>query len=125
MKRIFNSITIFAIATLFLPACGTAPSKNDGTLNVLASTTFLADIAQNIAGNRAEVNSLVPAGADPHEYQPAPSDVAKIAASNVLILNGLEYESFIQPLLTTPVANALSSQPQLVWSRANWRKSQV
>ena len=99
MKRIFNSITIFAIATLFLPACGTAPSKNDGTLNVLASTTFLADIAQNIAGNRAEVNSLVPAGADPHEYQPAPSDVAKIAASNVLILNGLEYESFIQPLL--------------------------
>ena len=44
-------------------------------------------------------NFLIPAGADPHEYQPAPSDVAKITASNVLILNGLEYESFIQPLL--------------------------
>ncbi|CAG1008194.1 Manganese-binding lipoprotein MntA [Anaerolineales bacterium] len=99
MKKIFNSITIFAIATLFLAACGSAPSGGDGALNVLASTTFLADIAQNVAGDRLKVESLLPIGSDPHSYQAAPADVAKIAESKVLILNGLEYEHFIEPLL--------------------------
>ena len=66
---------------------------------MLASTTFLADIAQNVAGDRVKVESLLPVGADPHSYQAAPSDVAKIAESNVLILNGVEYEHFIETLL--------------------------
>ncbi len=99
MKKIFNSITALAITAIFLAACGSAPSKNDGALNVLTSTTFLADIAQNVAGDRAKIESLLPVGADPHSYQAAPSDVAKISESKVLILNGLEYEHFIESLL--------------------------
>ena len=99
MKKIFNSITVFAIAALFLAACGPAPSNSGGGLRALASTTFLADIAQNVAGDRVIVESLLPAGSDPHSYQAAPSDVAKIAESTVLILNGLEYEHFIETLL--------------------------
>jgi ABC-type Zn uptake system ZnuABC Zn-binding protein ZnuA len=99
MKKIFSFVSIFIVTAFFLTACGSAPSKKDGALNVLASTTFLADMAQNVAGDRAKVESLLPVGADPHSYQAAPSDVAKIADSKVLILNGLEYEHFIEPLL--------------------------
>jgi ABC-type Zn uptake system ZnuABC Zn-binding protein ZnuA len=66
---------------------------------VLATTTFLADIARNIAGDRVPVESLLPAGADPHEYQSVPSDVQKIAKSMVVIVNGLNYDLFIQSLL--------------------------
>jgi len=68
-------------------------------LRVLASTTFLADITQNIAGSRIQIDSLLPVGADPHAYQAAPADVAKIAESDLLILNGLDYEHFIKSLL--------------------------
>jgi len=57
------------------------------------------DIAQNIAGERIRVDSLLPIGTDPHAYQAAPADVAKIAESDLLILNGLEYEHFIESLL--------------------------
>ena len=100
MKKIINSIIILtALASLFLTGCGSAPKSNDSALKVLASTTFLADITRNIAGDRISVDSLLPVGADPHAYQAAPSDVAKIAESNLLILNGLEYEHFIEPLL--------------------------
>jgi ABC-type Zn uptake system ZnuABC Zn-binding protein ZnuA len=99
MKKVFNSINIFAITVLFLAACTSAPSKDNGTLSVLASTTFLADITQNIAGDRVKVESLLPIGADPHSYQAAPVDVAKISDSDLLILNGLDYENFILPLL--------------------------
>ena len=100
MKKIINSIIILtALVSLFLTGCGSAPKSSDGRLNALTSTTFLADITRNIAGDRISVDSLLPVGADPHAYQAAPSDVAKIAESNLLILNGLEYEHFIEPLL--------------------------
>ena len=100
MKKIINSIiTLTTLASLFLTGCGSAPKSSDGRLNALTSTTFLADITRNIAGGRISVDSLLPVGADPHAYQAAPSDVAKIAESDLLILNGLEYEHFIEPLL--------------------------
>ena len=104
MKKIINSIIVLTTtAALFLTACGSTPSSDSAavntSINVLASTTFLADIAQNVAGDRLTVASLLPFGADPHAYQAAPTDVAKIAESNLLILNGVEYEHFIEPLL--------------------------
>jgi ABC-type Zn uptake system ZnuABC Zn-binding protein ZnuA len=100
MKKIFNTISVIVILmALFLTGCGPAVTSGSETFSVLASTTFLADIAQNIAGDRVNVDSLLPFGADPHAYQAAPSDVAKIAEGDVLILNGLEYEHFIEPLL--------------------------
>lgn len=100
MKKIFNTIIRFNILTLlFLTSCGSAPQANSNALKVLASTSVLADIAQNVAGDRVQVDSLLPIGADPHAYQPVPSDITKIADSNLLILNGLEYEYFIESLL--------------------------
>ncbi len=100
MKKFFNTIIVMlTLASLFLTGCGSAPQNGDEGLSVLASTSFLADIAQNVAGDRLTVTSLLPISADPHSYQAAPSDVSKIAESDVLILNGVEYEHFIEPLL--------------------------
>jgi len=66
---------------------------------VLTSATFLADITRNVAGERLDVESLLPVGADPHSYQPTPRDVTKIVQSQLLIINGAEYEHFLEPLL--------------------------
>jgi ABC-type Zn uptake system ZnuABC Zn-binding protein ZnuA len=65
----------------------------------LTSTTFLADITRNVAGDRLAVESLLPIGADPHSYQPTPQDAARIADSKLLIINGAGYEHFLEPLL--------------------------
>jgi ABC-type Zn uptake system ZnuABC Zn-binding protein ZnuA len=100
-KKLFSIVSLLTLLGLLLAACGGAQtgSGESGSIKVLASTTFLADIAQNVAGDRTQVESLLPVGADPHAYQEAPTDVAKIAESNVLILNGVEYEHFIESLL--------------------------
>jgi ABC-type Zn uptake system ZnuABC Zn-binding protein ZnuA len=100
MKKIINCITgTILLAALFLTACGSSsPRREDGS-TVLATTTFLADITRNIAGDRLRVESLLPVGADPHAYQPVPADVTKINESKVLIVNGLEYEHFLEGLL--------------------------
>lgn len=100
MKKIINSITGWGmVMALVLAACQSVAPADDHMLHILASTTFLADIAQNVAGDRVHIDSLLPFGSDPHAYQAAPSDVARIAQSDLLILNGIEYEHFIEPLL--------------------------
>jgi ABC-type Zn uptake system ZnuABC Zn-binding protein ZnuA len=100
MKKVFNStFGLFVLTALLLTACGSAPQGSERRLSILASTTFLADIARNVTGERASVDALLPIGTDPHSYQATPSDVVKISESTVLILNGLEYEHFIESLL--------------------------
>jgi ABC-type Zn uptake system ZnuABC Zn-binding protein ZnuA len=100
MKRIINTIiAMLTLSALFLTGCGSASQGSDNAVSVLASTSFLADIAQNVAGDRLTVDSLLPIGSDPHAYQAAPSDVAKISESDLLILNGVEYEHFVKSLL--------------------------
>ncbi|MBN1453796.1 MAG: zinc ABC transporter substrate-binding protein [Anaerolineales bacterium] len=96
---IHKSMVVLLIG-LLLTGCGNAsPAITREGLKVVASTTFLADIAQSVAGDRLQVESLLPIGADPHSYQPIPQDVARVANSNLLIINGAEYEHFLENVL--------------------------
>ena len=100
MKKIINSIFVLTLLTaLFLPGCGSAPKGGNATFEVMASTTFLADITRNVAGERLAVGSILPAGLDPHSYQPSPQDMGRIEKSKLLIINGLGYEQFLASLL--------------------------
>jgi ABC-type Zn uptake system ZnuABC Zn-binding protein ZnuA len=93
-------VPFLILVSLVLTACNAdSPPVSKGDLQILASTSILADIAQNVAGQHARVAPLLPVGADPHAYEAIPSDVVKISESTVLILNGLEYEHFIESLL--------------------------
>ena len=100
MKKNINVLLLLmTIPPLLLTSCGPRPREAGGGLRVLATTTFLADIARNVVGDRAQVESLLPVGADPHADQGPPPDVAKVSASDVLIQNGLEYEHFLETIL--------------------------
>jgi ABC-type Zn uptake system ZnuABC Zn-binding protein ZnuA len=68
---------------------------------VLAVETFLADIAQQVAGSRLTVAALMPAGVDPHSYEPTPRDVSTVTESRALIVNGAGMEAFLQRLLSS------------------------
>jgi ABC-type Zn uptake system ZnuABC Zn-binding protein ZnuA len=86
------------IFSLLVSACQAAP-KASASMQVLATETFLADIAQNVAGDRFVVDSLVPMGLDPHAFEPTPKDVARVSESNILIVNGAGLETWLQPVL--------------------------
>jgi len=95
-----RNLTLLLSLLLFLPACGPAGSDSTRTEpDILTSTTFLADVVRNVVGDRLVVGSLLPVGTDPHSYQPTPQDLVKISESKLLVINGLEYEHFLEPLL--------------------------
>ena len=102
MKR--RAPLLLLAAALLLPAatlavgCGTAATSSGGSLDVVASVSYLADIAQNVAGDRFEVRSLVPLETDPHAFEPTPSDLGEVAGADVVIVNGAGLEG---PLLGT------------------------
>jgi zinc transport system substrate-binding protein len=110
MKKII--VTIMMIGMLTLAACGPQPAPANGTqassldIKVLAANSFLADIAQNVAGERLSVESLIPIGLDPHAFEPTPQDVAKIADSQALIINGAGFEEWIEKTIENAGGNA-------------------
>lgn len=92
---LFLVLTLAACATPQVPADATPKTS----LRVLAVETFLADIAQNVAGTRAHVDALIPFGVDPHGFEPTPADVRTVADSQVLIVNGAGVEEFLAKML--------------------------
>lgn len=86
--------SLWLIALLALAACNATPAPSGP--RVLAAETWLAEIAQNVAGDRLQVASLLHPGIDPHEFQPAPQDTIQLAQSRLLIVNGLGYEPWLQ-----------------------------
>jgi ABC-type Zn uptake system ZnuABC Zn-binding protein ZnuA len=109
---------VFSIKKLLIPtlilvmlssACQASSSVTTakGPIKVLAVESFLADMAQNVAGDRLQVDTLIPVGTDPHSYQPTPQDVARIADSDVLIINGGGVEAWLQDTLKNAGGNHL------------------
>jgi len=90
-------------------AGGSVASPREGGL--IAAESFLADIAQNVAGSALRISSLVPPDTDPHEYQPRPADLATLARARILIVNGRGYESWLAPAM-----EALEGLPLVVAS---------
>jgi zinc/manganese transport system substrate-binding protein len=61
-------------------------------LQVTASFTILADVAKQVAGDAADVASLMPIDADPHTFSPTPQDLIALANSNLILVNGINFE---------------------------------
>jgi ABC-type Zn uptake system ZnuABC Zn-binding protein ZnuA len=68
-------------------------------LKVLASTTMIADMAQQIAGDKLAVESLLPLGGDPHIYEPTPTDVQRVTQAQLILVNGLTLEGWMKELI--------------------------
>ncbi len=83
-------------------ACSsTEPVDQAGGQKLQVVTTILTTtlFTKAVAGDCAQVSSLLPAGADSHTYQARPQDVASLGKAQVLVINGLGMESFLEPVL--------------------------
>ena len=98
MKYIYIVIAILIIS-ISLTVKKEKKEEKKEKLKIITSFTIIADITSNIAGNKAEVNSITKVGAEIHDYQPTPKDIIKAQDSDIILYNGLGLERWFKRFL--------------------------
>jgi manganese/iron transport system substrate-binding protein len=97
-------VSVVGLATLGMTSTGFAQAK----FKVVTTFTIIADMARNVAGDAAEVESITRPGAEIHNYAPTPGDIMKAQGAQLILWNGLNlelwFEKFFQNLRDVPGA---------------------
>ena len=95
-----NLIKVLLLSLVLLYSLAGCASSASNSVSVVTTSNILADWAEKVGGDHVEVFSLVPAGADPHGFQPGAQDVAKVADADLVLSVGLSLEeSWLKELL--------------------------
>jgi zinc/manganese transport system substrate-binding protein len=95
------ALLLLALATALAAAgCGdSADGSAGGETTVVATTTIAGDLVRNVGGERVEVDTLVPAGADPHGHEPRPSDAVAISEAALVVKSGGDLDEWLDELI--------------------------
>ena len=103
MTRI-SALVAALLLTALLTACGggdSATGGGDTKVKVVTTLPLFADLVRQVGGDRVEVTSLAPAGADPHTFEPAPQDVRQVETATIAFGNGLNLEPSAEKIIQT------------------------
>ncbi|MCA3633372.1 MAG: metal ABC transporter substrate-binding protein [Methylobacterium sp.] len=87
---------------------GTPSAQNGAKLKVATTFTIIQDIAQNVAGEAAIVESITKPGAEIHDYQPTPQDIVRAQGAQLILWNGLNLERWFEKFFAS-LKNAKSA----------------
>ena len=107
LKR--RAVLALAMGAALFSSCGPAKSStSSGKKKVVTSFTIIADMAREVAGDAAEVESITKPGAEIHGYEPTPKDIVKAQSADLVLRNGLNlelwFEKFFQNVKDVPSA---------------------
>ena len=119
LKKIKSRITksffimgLMGMIMLLASACSNkdqAKTKSD-KVSIVTTTNVYADIAKNVAGKYGSVQTIIKNSAtDPHDFEPTTADAKKLTNANIIVANGLGYDSWMNKL-----ASSVSKKPVLV-----------
>ena len=106
VKRFVAATAIAAVALMTLGGCDSGAS-DDGSIDIVATTTILGDLAQNVVGHASEVVVLMPIGVNPHDFQPSAQQVAAIQKADLVIANGLGLEESLNDVLEAAITDGV------------------
>src|SRR5262245_48761381 len=98
MSRSTRGALAFALAAVWAAtgAASGALAQAKKPLRVVTTFTVIQDIAQNVAGSAAIVESITRPGAEIHDYQPTPLDVVKAQSADLVLWNGMNLERWFE-----------------------------
>lgn len=97
-RRLLSALLLAAPLAMTLPAM-TLPAMAQERLKAVTTFTILADMAQNVAGDAADVVSITKPGAEIHNYQPTPGDLVGAQDADLVLWNGLNLEQWFTQFL--------------------------
>ncbi|NOZ50646.1 MAG: zinc ABC transporter substrate-binding protein [Chloroflexi bacterium] len=86
------------------PTPTTGPADAAPPLQVVVTTSIVGDVVQRIGGDAIDVQVLMPAGVDPHSFEPTPRQVAAMSDADLIFSHGLNLEETMAPLLHSMAA---------------------
>lgn len=104
MIRFGRAVTAVLVLLSVLGTISVAAAQDK--FKVVTTFTIIADMARNVAGDAATVESITKPGAEIHNYQPTPGDIQRAQGANLILWNGLNlerwFERFLQNLRDVP-----------------------
>lgn len=106
MKKVFISLLLFVSGVIF-SACGTDSTQTTDTAaesnKIQAVATFypMYEFTKEVIGDEGEVELLISAGTEPHDYEPSAKDMAKIAEADVFVYNSTQLETWAENITDT------------------------
>ena len=98
--RLVRALPVALIVAAALAGCGGISSAQTNGVTVVAAENFWGSIAKQIAGNKADVQSIITNPAqDPHSYEPTPQDARTFATAQLAIVNGVGYDPWAPKLI--------------------------
>src|SRR5258708_7268411 len=88
-------------ALLLIAAVTVAGCRSAGgdSATVVATTTQVGDMTRAVAGSRVSVKQILPPNADPHEYEPRPSDAQALAGAKLVIRSGGDVDGWLNGVI--------------------------
>ena len=105
LAAIATLIPLAMIATVYTGRPALQDRQEQEKITVVASFYPLYEFASRIVGDRAEVSSLVPAGVEPHDWEPTAEDISRGHEADVLVINGAGFERWAEGMEAKVVAN--------------------
>ncbi len=102
-NKLFGGLTVAVLtAGMMLSGCtGKVKESDTGKLKVMASFYPVYDFAVKIGGDKAEVTDMVPAGTEPHDWEPATRDIADLEQADIFIYSGAGMEHWVKDVLAS------------------------
>ncbi len=100
-----KTVRVLAFIVLAIVLVISAGGQDAPKLKVAASFSILADVVQQVGGEKVEVISIVPNGQDPHGYEPSASEVAAFSDARVVFVNGGGFEGGVMNIITNAAPN--------------------
>jgi zinc transport system substrate-binding protein len=96
MKKILLT-SIFLIGSFLLGACGQSQETTD-ELKIMTTFYPMYEFSKQVVGDEGEVELLIPAGTEAHDYEPSAKDIAKISEADALVYNSEDLETWVERL---------------------------
>lgn len=101
-RKVFFGAIVIATLLISMIGCNKTEKVNkedNNKIEVMTSIYPIEEFAKIIGGNKVNVRTMVPDGAEPHDFEPKAKDIVKLNESDLFIYNGLQMENWVDKVI--------------------------
>lgn len=107
-----KSLLVGSSFLVVLMGCGSAPKADSnptgGSSNIVVTYSVLGSVVEQLVGDLATVNVIIPDGQDPHEFEPSAKDIESLNNADLVVANGLDFEEGLEQTIDQAIDSGVN-----------------